>query len=96
MKREFCGKKLIYKEEYEMKTCENCINDFHQTQGIYEFDFGWVCFDCYEKIRNFFDLISDYPKCEECGKDLINGLDMAKGICGQCWFDSFDEWEDEE
>jgi hypothetical protein len=39
---------------------------------------------------------SNFPKCEVCGKDLNNGLDMGTGICGKCWFDSKKAWDEEE
>jgi hypothetical protein len=39
---------------------------------------------------------SNFPKCEICSKDLINGLDMAKGICGKCWFDNKTDINEEE
>lgn len=39
---------------------------------------------------------SEFPKCKECGKDLINGVDMAAGICGQCWFDSKKSWDEKD
>jgi hypothetical protein len=44
----------------------------------------------------FNSLYTNYPKCEECGRDLICGLDMAKGICGKCWFDSWGEEDDDQ
>jgi hypothetical protein len=37
-----------------------------------------------------------FPVCKVCGERLINGLDMGKELCGQCWFDTFEFWEENE
>jgi len=39
---------------------------------------------------------NDFPLCEICGIELINGLDMSVGICGKCWFDSKESYDGDE
>jgi ribosomal protein L34E len=65
-----------------MKVCENCGENL---KGIYDLDFGFVCFHCYEEIRQVFDLQQfNYPKCKNCEKELTTILEMEYEICSKC------------
>jgi hypothetical protein len=73
----------------EMKVCENCGDELKRLDGIYDLDFGFVCFHCYEKIRKVFDSEDcHYPKCKDCEKELTN---LNNDYCPKCLFKEMED-----
>jgi hypothetical protein len=77
----------------EMKVCENCGDELKRLDGIYDLDFGFVCFGCYEEIREVFDSQLDCPKCKNCEKELTTTMAMEYEICSECLITSFERSE---
>jgi hypothetical protein len=61
--------------------CENCGKVLFRVNGIYILEFGLVCFDCYEKIREVFNSDHvDCPTCKNCSRELITNFEF----CSKC------------
>jgi hypothetical protein len=66
-----------------MKECENCGKELKCLSGIYNLNFGFVCFSCYEEIRKIFDS-EQFPQCKDCEKELNTTIEVENGICSKC------------
>jgi hypothetical protein len=72
-----------------MKVCENCGDELKRLDGIYDLNFGFVCFGCYEEIREVFDS-EQYLKCKDCEKELVTTIEMEYEICSKCLINSIE------
>lgn len=84
------------------KTCDRCGEsdanalNLSKRDGLYGAiiplvqRFTALCDDCRDTVVN-----SEYKRCEECGRYVLNGAIVAHGKCGQCINATNDYWSEQ-